>query len=168
LSVEELVVVPDAPGACAALRAGGYLLVVVTNQPEVARGRLLLAELDRMHDVLSAAVPLDRFEVCPHDETDGCGCRKPKPGMILRAAEVLNIDLPQSVVVGDRWRDIAAGRAANCRTVFVDRGYDEQRPEDADLTVSSLGEAVGRLLAPRRQHSSRPPHPAQPGGFVRG
>lgn len=76
--------------------------------------------------------------VCYHDDADGCECRKPKPGMLLAAARDFGIDLARSFMVGDRWRDIEAGRRAGCRTIFVDYGYEEPRPEGFDFATDSL------------------------------
>lgn len=105
------------------LHRAGALLVLVTNQPDVARGRLDPAELDAMHRRLAEELPLDRIMVCPHSGHECCECRKPLPGMLLEAAEDLDIDLGRSWMVGDRWVDIAAGRAAGVTTVLMDRPY---------------------------------------------
>jgi D-glycero-D-manno-heptose 1,7-bisphosphate phosphatase len=94
---------------------------------------------------MRATLGLDDIRVCPHDDGDACVCRKPKPGLLLRAPYY---DLPRSVVVGDRWRDIEAGRSAGCGvTILVDYGYDEAIPHEPDARVGSLAEAVGWLLA---------------------
>jgi D-glycero-D-manno-heptose 1,7-bisphosphate phosphatase len=132
--------------ACARLGAAGFELVVVTNQPDVARGTLTLEAVERINDVLLAALPLDEIVVCPHDDADGCECRKPKPGMLVDAAGRRELDLAESFMVGDRWRDVEAGRRAGCRTVLVDRGYDEPSAEP-DATVSDLGEAAEWILS---------------------
>jgi D-glycero-D-manno-heptose 1,7-bisphosphate phosphatase len=89
---------------------------------------------------------VDDIRVCYHIDADGCACRKPKPGMLLGAANALGIDLADSFMVGDRWRDVEAGRAAGCRTVFIDYGYAEKQPDNPDFTVSSLFEAVPLIL----------------------
>jgi D-glycero-D-manno-heptose 1,7-bisphosphate phosphatase len=129
------------------LKEAGYLLVVVTNQPDVGRGIIAPGVLDEMHDRLAAALPVDLITSCIHEAKDACACRKPKPGMLLAAAEQLNIDLSASIMVGDRASDIEAGCAAGCRTVFIDLGYDEPRPAQCDFMVRSLGEAVDAVLA---------------------
>ncbi|HXT71398.1 MAG TPA: HAD family hydrolase [Vicinamibacterales bacterium] len=146
-NVEELEILPGVEEALTRLRAAGFLLVVVTNQPEVSRGTLSHAALDAMHAALRSALPLDDIRVCPHDDRDACDCRKPKPGMVLAAARELGISLARSYVVGDRWRDIAAGRTAGCVTIFVDCGYDEPRPDGAAVTVRSLAEAAEWILS---------------------
>lgn len=145
-TLDELEVLPGVPEACAALKGAGFLLIVVTNQPDVARGTLEPRTLDRFHEVLRATLPLDDIRVCPHDDRDGCRCRKPAPGLLLAAAAESDIDLGRSVLVGDRWRDVEAGRRAGCKTVYVDYRYSESLPNEPDLRVGSLAEAVPWIL----------------------
>jgi len=145
-AAEEVEVLPGVEEACERLRTAGFELVVVTNQPDVARGTQTLEAVERINDVLRAALPLDEIVVCPHDDSDGCDCRKPKPGMLVASAERRGIDLAASFMVGDRWRDVEAGRRAGCRTLLVDRGYDE-RPAQPDMTVPDLGEAATWILS---------------------
>lgn len=144
----ELVIIPGVPEALDRLRRAGYLCVVVTNQPDVARGTLTPETLAAIHDALTAALPLDAVEVCAHDDPDGCDCRKPKPGMLTRAAKRLGLSLSDSVMVGDRWRDVEAGRRAGCRTVFIDYNYAEKRPDPpADHAAPSLAAAVDWIVS---------------------
>lgn len=129
-----------AADAVHALRRAGLPVFVVTNQPDVARGHLTAAALDAMSALLRAAVPIDDLAVCPHDDVDGCGCRKPKPGMLLELAKRWNVDLEGSYMVGDSWRDVEAGRAAGCRTILVSAvAPAESTPH---LVVSDLQAAV--------------------------
>ena len=144
--LSELAVLPGVEPACRRLAEAGLRLIVVTNQPDVARGTQSLDAVEAINDRLRAELGLDDVIVCPHDDADGCSCRKPRPGMLLRAAGEWGIDLAGSVMVGDRWRDIEAGRAAGARTVFVDRHYDEPAPVDPDLTVSELEESVPWII----------------------
>ncbi len=143
----ELEIIPSSVEACQRLRQAGYLLVVVSNQPDVARGNETLAGVIALNDLVGSSVAVDEFVVCPHDDADGCNCRKPAPGMLTAAAGRLNIDLRRSFMVGDRWRDVEAGQRAGCRTVFIDRGYAERKPETPDVVVGELLEAVPFLLA---------------------
>jgi D-glycero-D-manno-heptose 1,7-bisphosphate phosphatase len=145
-SPEELVVVPGVPDACARLRARGLVLVVVTNQPDVARGLQSAEDVAAINARLRAAIAIDALYVCPHDNDDQCPCRKPKPGMLLAAARDLALDLPRSFMVGDRWSDIEAGRAAGCRTVYIDRGYQEPRPAAFDHAVEDPVGALAWVL----------------------
>lgn len=150
-SVAGLELLPGVPEACARLRAAGLALVVVTNQPDVARGSRSQGEVDAVNRALRERLPLDDVRVCPHDDADRCACRKPAPGLLLEAARDLGLSLEASVMVGDRWRDVECGRRAGCKTVFVDHRWAERRPDSPDLTVSSLAEAVPwilQLLAP--------------------
>jgi D-glycero-D-manno-heptose 1,7-bisphosphate phosphatase len=146
-SLAELEILPSVPQALQALHRRGFRLVVVTNQPDVARGVSSRASVDRIHRRLSGELPLDAILTCFHDGKDGCECRKPKPGLLLQAADALAIDLRQSFMVGDRWRDIEAGRRAGCRTFFIDRGYDDDPDGACDFRVSSLPEAADIILA---------------------
>jgi D-glycero-D-manno-heptose 1,7-bisphosphate phosphatase len=144
MTVDEVEVLPGVADALVRLRQAGYALIVVTNQPDVARGRQTEAGVNAIHEHLSTLVDVDEFRVCFHDDANGCACRKPKPGL-LTAAPAYALD--RSIVVGDRWRDIEAGRRAGCRAaVFVDYGYDEPAPVDADTSVRSLAEAADWIL----------------------
>jgi D-glycero-D-manno-heptose 1,7-bisphosphate phosphatase len=140
----------DVSAGCAQLEAAGYLLVVVTNQPDVARGTQTRSAVDAIHRKMLDALPqIARVEVCWHAGAaweDPCGCRKPRPGMVLRAAKSLNIDLSQSFLIGDRWRDVDCGHDAGCRTVFIDRNYSEALQQPPDWSVHSFGQAVEVIL----------------------
>jgi D-glycero-D-manno-heptose 1,7-bisphosphate phosphatase len=149
-TLEEFELYDDVADGCARLKAAHFLLVVITNQPDVGRGTQTREAVEAMHAKLQSALPsLDRIEICYHaGERFGepCDCRKPRPGMILRAAAELNIDLSASYVVGDRWRDIDCARAAGCRAIFIERGYKESLHEAPDFTVANFGDAVNALL----------------------
>lgn len=139
-------VLPGVAPALARLKAAGYLLIVVTNQPDVARGTQSRETVEAIHARLASLLPIDEFRACYHDDKDACSCRKPKPGLILEAARDCGVDLGASTMVGDRWRDIEAGRRAGCATVFVDQGYAERGPEGPDAVVASLEEAAEWIL----------------------
>ncbi len=124
-----------------ALKTAGYLVIVVTNQPDVARGLVSRSEVDLMNDMVREKLPVDEIRVCFHDDGDGCDCRKPRPGMLRSAAEKWGIDLARSFIVGDTWRDMEAGRRAGCRTILVDAAYN--REVKSDHRVGSLREALG-------------------------
>lgn len=119
------------------LREAGFRLIVVTNQPDVARGTQTLEAVEAIHAHLRTTLPIDEIIACYHDG-DACDCRKPKPGALLDAARRHGLELNQSFMVGDRWRDVEAGQRAGCRCLFVDHGYDEQQPAGAFVRVSSL------------------------------
>jgi D-glycero-D-manno-heptose 1,7-bisphosphate phosphatase len=148
-----LEILPGVPEALLRLRRAGYQLIVVTNQPDVARGRQTRAAVEAINARLLEILPLDEIRVCYHDDADGCACRKPKPGLLTQGAAV---NFSASVMVGDRWRDIEAGRAAGCATVLVDSGV-EARTSTPDARVSSLAEAADWILARGRAQRSDDP-----------
>jgi D-glycero-D-manno-heptose 1,7-bisphosphate phosphatase len=141
-TADEVVLRPGAAAACARLRAAGFALVMITNQPDIARGTTTRAAVDRINDRVVAELGLDAACVCPHDDADACACRKPAPGLILDAAERFDVDLGASLMVGDRWRDIAAGAAAGVSTVWVRSTYRERAPRDPDHVIDRLDEVV--------------------------
>ncbi len=142
----EFELLPGVSEALELLRDAGFRLVVVTNQPDVGTGRQTLAAVEEMHAHLRATLPLDDIRVCYHTDADGCACRKPKPGMLLDAARDWDVALADSVMVGDRWRDIEAGKAAGCRTILIGVGYDERKPEGFDASAASLVDASRLIL----------------------
>jgi D-glycero-D-manno-heptose 1,7-bisphosphate phosphatase len=146
-TVADLELLPGVPEALARLRAAGYALVVVTNQPDVARGMVPREAVEAIHRRMAETLPLDAFHACFHDDADRCACRKPLPGMLVDAARERGLDLARSFMVGDRWRDIEAGVAAGCRTIFVDHGYVERRPERFDFRADSLASAAEWILS---------------------
>jgi D-glycero-D-manno-heptose 1,7-bisphosphate phosphatase len=145
-SLGELEILPGVPAALRALKAAGYCLVVVTNQPDIARGAVTRTVVDSMNDWLSSILPLDAVLTCAHDDADQCQCRKPLPGLITQAARELHLECTASYMVGDRWRDIEAGSRAGCKTFFIDYGYDERAPQSYDFRVGSLLEAARIIL----------------------
>lgn len=144
----DVVVLPGVPEACRRLAEDGWLLIVVTNQPDIARGTTTREAAEAITSVVTKGLPITEVVMCPHDDSDGCDCRKPLPGMITEAARRWDIDLGTSVLVGDRWRDIEAGRQAGVQTVLVDRGYGEARSCPPDHSVADLPEAADLILAP--------------------
>jgi D-glycero-D-manno-heptose 1,7-bisphosphate phosphatase len=146
-SVAETEILPGVTEALMALHDAGYLLIVVTNQPDVARGTTSVEAVEKINDHLNERLTLDEFRTCYHDSGDGCECRKPRPGSLLSAASQHSIDLGRSYMVGDRWRDIEAGIRAGCQTIFIDYGYDERPPASPDFTVTSLLEASKIILS---------------------
>jgi D-glycero-D-manno-heptose 1,7-bisphosphate phosphatase len=146
-SLAELEIVEDAAISLGLLKNLGFLLLVVTNQPDVARGTQTLEAIHEMHEAMRQTLPLDDFLICPHDDRDSCRCRKPLPGLLLEAQTRYGIDLAGSFLVGDRWRDIDAGRAAGCRTVLLDYNYRERGPSHPpDARAGSLRDAVDWIV----------------------
>lgn len=147
VSLEEFVFLSGVGEAMEALRRGGFRIIVATNQPDVRKGLIPREIIEAMHERLRSEFPVDDIRVCYHTDLDGCMCRKPKPGLILGAAMDWSIDLSQSFMIGDRWRDIAAGRAAGCKTILVGDGYQEPQMQVPDAVVSSLLEASVFILS---------------------
>lgn len=145
-SVAETRILADARPALALLKAAGYRLAVITNQPDVARGTQTREAVEAINALLAVELPLDHFEVCYHDDADNCDCRKPKSGLIHYAAMAMGVEARGGFVVGDRWRDIEAGRGADCWTVWIDRGYTERPPNGYDCRVDSLLMAARWIL----------------------
>jgi D-glycero-D-manno-heptose 1,7-bisphosphate phosphatase len=144
--LEDFRLYPDAAASLHRLKRAGFLLAVVTNQPDVGNGLTPRSEVDAMHEIMTRELPVDAVKACFHRREDHCDCRKPKPGMILEAAGELGIDLPRSFMVGDRGSDVDAGRAAGCTTVFIDLGYAEPAPDGPDFIVHSIAEAAHVII----------------------
>ncbi|EWY42541.1 D-alpha,beta-D-heptose 1,7-bisphosphate phosphatase [Skermanella stibiiresistens SB22] len=150
--LSDLEILPNVPEALLSLRQAGFRLIVVTNQPDVARGTTPRESVEAINQYLLSHLPLDSVEVCYHDDADHCDCRKPRPGMLTGAAERYGIDVTSSFMVGDRWRDMEAGRLAGCSTILVGVGYKEGVRGEPDKAASSLLEAAQWII---QQHTSR-------------
>jgi D-glycero-D-manno-heptose 1,7-bisphosphate phosphatase len=148
----EFRILPGVEKAARELKAAGFLLVVVTNQPDVATGRTARDECEAMHVEIRRKLPIDDIIVCFHVDADNCACRKPKPGMIFEAAAKYGIDLARSYIVGDRWRDVRAGQAVGCCTLFVDYGYPQDQTVTPDHVVASLEDAAAFILKQEAEH----------------
>jgi D-glycero-D-manno-heptose 1,7-bisphosphate phosphatase len=144
-SLETFELLPGVSQAMREMRTAGWLVIVVTNQPDVASGKQRREVVDAIHQHLRDLGLVDDVKVCMHLDDDHCECRKPRPGMLLEAAQEWSIDLAGSCMVGDRWRDVGAGQAAGCRTYFIDHGYAEQQPAAPYVAVASLA-AAWRLI----------------------
>ncbi len=142
----ELHILPGVELALLRLKAAGFTTIVVTNQPDVARGTRTRAAVEEINRWLAGRLALDDFRVCYHDNSDHCNCRKPAPGLLQAAAQDFGLDLAASYMVGDRWRDIEAGQRAGCGTILIDYHYAESHPIHPDIVVSSLAEAVDWIL----------------------
>lgn len=147
-TLAEFVIYPEVYAACAKLKAAGFLLIVTTNQPDVGRGTIKIEVVEEIHSHMTAQLPIDSVEVCYHPGKgmSDCDCRKPKPGMLIHASEKWNIDLQQSWMVGDRWRDVDCGHAAGCRTIFIDRSYTEELKQMPDFRAHNLEDAAELIL----------------------
>ena len=145
-NMSQLEILPGVSEALDELCKANYLLIVITNQPDVARGTAKKETIEQLNDYLCSHLPLNEIKVCYHDKNDHCSCRKPLPGALLEAAKEHYIDLASSYMVGDRWSDIEAGKSAGCKTVYINNKYAEQAAEEPDFIVSSLLEAEKIIL----------------------
>ncbi len=147
-TLAEFRIVPEAANALARLKEHDFVLLVVTNQPDVARGNQQRATIEEMSLRLRKELPVDAILTCYHDDKDNCDCRKPRPGLLTQASRGYGIDLHTSYMIGDRWRDIDAGANAGCKTILIDHGYNERESAATpDLRVKSLPEAVDWIIA---------------------
>jgi D-glycero-D-manno-heptose 1,7-bisphosphate phosphatase len=144
--VEEFELLPGVLEAARRLAEAGFVLVVVTNQPDVARGKQQREVVEQMNDVVRSALPVQDVLACYHDSGDGCACRKPKPGMLLEASQRWGLDLEGSFMVGDRWSDVLAGQAAGCRTALIANPYSGAERCRPDHTAAELSAAVDWIL----------------------
>lgn len=145
-SLAKLKILPGVEQALHRLKAAGFRLIAVTNQPDVVRGTFPRTAVEEIHRYLLDHLCLDAIEVCFHDDDDACACRKPQPGMLIEGAKRFGVDLQHSFMVGDRWRDIEAGRRAGCTTILIGSGYGETFPSKPNVTFSSLAEAAEWIL----------------------
>jgi D-glycero-D-manno-heptose 1,7-bisphosphate phosphatase len=154
-SLDEFQILPGVVDACRALKQAGYVLVVVTNQPDVARGSQSRQVIEAMNSKLMTEVVIDEIKVCYHDDSDRCFCRKPQPGMLLEAARDWNIELSRSFMIGDRGKDIQAGKRAGCMTILVEGCQSESIETKPDHVFVGLHEAAGWILQCQHAYEAR-------------
>jgi D-glycero-D-manno-heptose 1,7-bisphosphate phosphatase len=148
-TLEQLEILPGVESAVADLAAAGFLLIVVTNQPDVARGDQSHATVNQIHEALYQRLAFDDIFACFHDEHHQCACRKPKPGMMHAARDRWNVDLSRSFLVGDRWSDVVAGQAAGCHSILVDTPFSKAEKCRPDYTARDLRGAADWILQTR-------------------
>ncbi|MDB2324247.1 HAD-IIIA family hydrolase [Alphaproteobacteria bacterium] len=136
---ENFIILPGVDDAIVRIRSLGFLVLVVTNQPDINNKQVDPAEISVMHDRL-AHLPIEKIYVCPHSQREGCLCRKPNPGMLFKARDEFNIDLSRSYMVGDRQSDVEASNSAGCTSIFIDKNYTETDLVDHDVVCYSLPE----------------------------
>jgi D-glycero-D-manno-heptose 1,7-bisphosphate phosphatase len=151
-TLDQLEILPGVPEACRSLRRAGFLLIVVSNQPDVARGTQRREVVEAINQTLRLHISLDEVRICCHDNQDNCFCRKPKPGLLLDAARDWGINTAQSFMIGDRWTDIEAGRRAGCQTVLVNASYREWARSRPHFYAGSLLDAAGWILNQDKGH----------------
>lgn len=154
-SLAEFEILDGVGEALGRLHDADYKLILATNQPDVARGKISLSEVEQMHQALSERFPIDEIMVCYQEDGPDCHCYKPKPGMLLDAAKQFGVDLKNSFMIGDRWRDVGAGHNAGCHTIFIERGYREELRHQPDWVCGDLGEAAEYIMSgPWKDESS--------------
>lgn len=146
-SLEEFALYPGVEDACLMLKESNYLTIIVTNQPDVARGWVSVESVEIINNRIKELLPIDDIKICFHVNSDNCQCRKPMPGMLLEACDEWGIDLEHSYMIGDRYGDIAAGVKAGCTTILVGPGDAQGEHPGPDYKVDSLIEAVKVILA---------------------
>ena len=134
------------------LKKAGLLLIVATNQPDIARGKLKIAELEKMNEYIYNNLDVDHIFVCIHDDLDNCSCRKPKPGMLLDASDKYGIDIKNSYFIGDGWKDMSAAKSAGCKGLLIDKSYNSNA--ECFKRVKDLGKAVKVILNIERRYSN--------------
>ena len=145
--LQDLEILPDVPEALNLLKESGFLLIVVTNQPDVGRGTQKKETVEEMHLFLKKKLPLDDIYVCWHGQDGECECRKPLSGMLMQAANKYGVDFQQSYLIGDRWKDIEAGKKAGCKTIFLDYHYNELLLSKPDFKTTSMRKASGWIVS---------------------
>lgn len=139
-SLEEFILNDGVRQTARKLKDYGFRIIVVSNQPDLARGEITQGVLDLMTQRMRWEIPIDDVYICPHDDAHQCSCRKPKPGMLIDAASRWEIDLSSSFMIGDTWKDMEAGKAAGCKTILLDAPYNKDT--QSDFRVESLSEAT--------------------------
>ena len=145
-SLKDFKIFPKVKVAVKKLRNNGFKVFVISNQPDIGNKLIKKKTLNQMHKLLKSKVPVNKIYFCPHTRNDKCKCRKPNPGMIIKASKDSGILLKESYVIGDRKTDIDAGLKAGCKTIFVNHNYVEKKPTKQEKTVKSLHAAVKYIL----------------------
>ena len=141
-SFDLLEILPGVKESIKRLKKLNFICLLITNQPDVSRGKIEKETVIKMNNYLKDEIKLDDVFVCYHDDDDNCKCRKPKPGLLLAACKKWNIDLKRSYMIGDRWKDIEAGRSVGCKTILIDYNYKETKPKNPNFTTDSLLNSV--------------------------
>ena len=144
-NMEEMEILPGVQEGIQLLKHAGFKLIVITNQPDVARGTADIDVVNSMNNYILTELGIDEIKCCFHDDAENCSCRKPKPGMIYEAEKKWNIDLALSYLIGDRWRDIETAKNTDITTILIDYQYDEKKVK-ADFECSNFEEAVNFIL----------------------
>ena len=145
-SIDEIVIIDGVTDSIKNLEELRVIPIIVTNQPDVARGTTTQIEVNEINTRIKELTGIQHVYTCFHDDLDKCLCRKPKPGLLLKATEDLGLDLRRSFLVGDRWRDIEAGQNLGIDSFFIDSLKNEKKPNAPYTLVQSLFEAVNLIM----------------------
>jgi len=140
--IDDVKIISKTYSALKKLKLMGFCLVIITNQPDFRRGTTSKTKLQTLNNHIGKLTKIQNIYTCFHDDLDNCLCRKPKPGLILMAANDLNIKLSESYLIGDRWKDIEAAQNAGVQGFFIDYKYKERQPELPYIAVDSLYHAA--------------------------
>ena len=139
-SLKDVILIPGIKNPIDKLCNMGFLLFVVSSQPDISKGHLKLHTVKKMNEIILDKFPIKEVSICPHEDRHNCLCRKPKPGMLIDLSKKWAVDLNSSFLIGDNWKDIYAGKAAGCKTILLDRQYNSS--VEADFHINDLSEAV--------------------------
>ena len=142
ICINELKIIPEIKRVIDFFKQRQFKVFVITNQPDVARGKVTMGEVKKINASILSQLSIDEIFTCYHDNQDQCECRKPRPGAFMTLSKKYNIDLTKSIMVGDRAKDIEAAKNANCPSVFIDYGYNEPKPIDQKYTIDSVEELL--------------------------
>lgn len=144
-TIDEVELIDGVKDGLKKLKELGFIIIVCTNQPDVARGKTSQSSVDAIHTYLKESLAIDEIYCCFHDDNENCNCRKPKPGMLLDAAKKWSIDLNKSFMVGDRWRDIEAGKLAGVTTILIDYNYNEKKAKP-DFAATNFKQVINYII----------------------
>ena len=141
-SFNKFKILPGVKNSIIKLKKLGFLCLLITNQPDVSRKKIKKNVVKKMNNFIKKKIKLDDVFVCYHDDKHNCNCRKPKPGLLLDGSRKWNINLKESYMIGDRWKDISAGVSAGCKTIFINNKYKELTPQNPNYVTDSLIKAA--------------------------
>ena len=142
---DKLKLLPGVKRSIGKLKKLNFLCILITNQPNVSRGKIKKEIVKKMNNFIKKEIKLDDIFVCYHDDKHNCSCRKPKAGLIIKASKKWGIDAKKSYMIGDRWKDIYAGKKVGCKTIFINNNYKNDKRVKADLSFNSLSKAVNKI-----------------------
>jgi D-glycero-D-manno-heptose 1,7-bisphosphate phosphatase len=141
-SLSEFALYEGVENALKIIKSAGYLAIIVTNQPDVARGWVTKESVELINNKILEILPIDDIKICFHTNIDLCDCRKPMPGMLIEAGKDWGIKMEESFMIGDRFGDISAGKKAGCKTILIGKGDSQGSFPSPDFRAELLIDAV--------------------------